>query len=64
MACLASCKRIGLFVAEQFCSAKADVNFCDSNWSQIQELCGPSSDMIAENRSHISLIVTVFFRVL
>lgn len=27
MACLASCERIGLFVAEQLCSAKADVNF-------------------------------------
>lgn len=52
MACLASCERIGLFVAEQLCSAKADVNFWDSNWSHMLELCGPSSDMIAENCPH------------
>lgn len=37
-----------------FASAQADVNFWENNWSHILEMCGPPSDMIAENHPHIS----------
>lgn len=40
MARLASCERTGLFVTQQLCSAKADGNFWDNNWSHMPELRG------------------------
>lgn len=63
MAHLALCERIGLLVIEQLCSAKADVNFWENNWSHVAELCGPSSDFYTTCWCHF-LVFHAFWRLL